>query len=198
MTRCIWPALSNPYVARKRSTKILTPYVKRDLSNELGKNALAMLKNLPNSFELPVACDHGGLELKKHLMAKFPDIKWTDLGTYDDKSVDYPDYAAKLSLHLKGMNPSTRDPEKFPPMGLLICGSGQGMAIRANRDKHIRAALAWTEEVAELSRLHNNANVLCLGGRVMAHDLCEKILIKFLTTPFEGGRHAGRVQKLDC
>lgn len=179
-------------------SKSSTAFVQRDVCNLLRKNASQMLKNLPDDFELPVACDHGGLELKKHLMVKFPNIKWNDLGTYDDKSVDYPDYAAKLSLQLRGMPPSTRDPEKFPPLGLLICGSGQGMAIRANRDTHIRAALCWNEQIAELSRQHNNANVLCLGGRVLAHDLCEKILIQFLTTPFEGGRHAGRVQKLSC
>lgn len=137
-----------------------------------------------------VACDHAGLELKRHLMGRFPGLPWKDLGTNETSSVDYPDYAAKLGLALEGELPGAR--------GLLICGSGQGMAMRANRFPFIRAALCWNEEVAKLSRSHNDANVLCLAGRFTSPAEAERILNVFLQTPFEGGRHQGRVSKLSC
>lgn len=135
-----------------------------------------------------IACDHAGLDLKRHLMGKFPFLPWKDLGTNSTDSVDYPDYAEKLCLALK--------PELKDSVGVLVCGSGQGMCIRANRFSFIRSALCWSEEVAKLSRQHNNANVLCLGGRLLNPTVCEGILKVFLETEFEGGRHQGRVDKL--
>jgi ribose 5-phosphate isomerase B len=137
-----------------------------------------------------IASDHAGLDMKNHLIGKFPFLPWKDLGTETSASVDYPDYAAKLCEELK---PRLKD-----SCGILVCGSGQGMAMRANRFPFIRAALCLSEEVATLSRLHNDANVLCLGGRLTPLPVSEKILSAFLQTAFEGGRHQGRVDKLSC
>lgn len=142
---------------------------------------------LPDHLEhIAVACDHAGLELKEHLKKHLVDLPWQDFGTHSGDSVDYPDYADKVCSVVKL-------PVTF---GVLICGSGQGMAIRANRHNHIRAALCWHEEIARLARAHNDANVLCLGARTMDFKVCERILTTFLTTAFEGGRHASRVEKL--
>jgi ribose 5-phosphate isomerase B len=137
-----------------------------------------------------IACDHAGLEMKNHLIGKFPFLPWKDLGTATPDSVDYPDYAAKLCNEMKsGLNDSR---------GVLVCGSGQGMNMRANRFPFIRAALCWSEEVAKLARLHNDANVLCLAGRLTTPPVAEKILAEFLETAFEAGRHQRRVDKLNC
>lgn len=133
-----------------------------------------------------VACDHAGFKLKEHLQNTIPELPWEDLGTYSCDSVDYPDYAEKLALKIKTEH----------DFGVLICGSGQGMAIKANRFPFIRAALCWNEVVARNSRLHNNSNVLCLGERAVTPEEAERILITWLDTPFEGGRHQRRVEKL--
>jgi ribose 5-phosphate isomerase B len=145
-----------------------------------------------------IACDHAGLPLKKILMEKFPNLPWVDMGTNTEASVDYPDYAEKLAHKLfeDHVDAETAQDIFHTTMGVLICGSGQGMAIKANRYPHIRAALCWTPEIAELSRKHNNANVLCMGSRTTDHTLALQIFEKFLTTPFEGGRHGSRVAKL--
>lgn len=135
---------------------------------------------------LVVGCDHAGLELKNYLMRQNSSLPWQDLGTHSIDSVDYPDYADLVCAKVK-------EPTH---VGLLICGSGQGMAIRANRHPHIRAALCWHEEIARLARAHNNANVLCLGARTIDFKICERILTTFLTAKFEGGRHEARVLKL--
>ncbi len=111
-----------------------------------------------------------------------------DLGPSTDASVDYPDYAKKVCNEIiKSKDPKT--------MGVLICGSGQGMSIMANKFKEIRAALCWSESTAKLSRQHNNANVLCLSSREISDDLNYKILKVFLSTSFEGGRHQARLDK---
>lgn len=137
--------------------------------------------------KLLVASDHAGVPLKDHLIKTIPELLWVDLGVSSTtESVDYPDYA---DLVCKQVNPPRA-------VGLLICGSGQGMAIRANRYRHIRAALCWNEFMAEMARSHNDANVLCLGSRTMDHKQCERILLTFLDTPFDGGRHTNRVEKL--
>ena len=137
--------------------------------------------------ELVVGSDHAGLSLKLHLMEALPELPWRDIGTHTEDSVDYPDYADAVCKEV-------RLPDR---PGLLICGSGQGMAIRANRHRQIRAALCWHEEVARLARAHNDANILCLGARTMDFKSCERILVTFLNSPFEGGRHLIRVKKLD-
>lgn len=137
-----------------------------------------------------VASDHAGLEMKRHLIDRYPDLPWVDLGPLNADSVDYPDYAEKLCKSL--------EPDLKTAVGVLVCGSGQGMAIRANRFKFIRAALCWTEEIVTMARQHNDANVLCLPGRYIPFPLAEKILNLFLKTAFEGGRHQRRVDKLNC
>jgi ribose 5-phosphate isomerase B len=135
---------------------------------------------------LLIASDHAGFELKEALKSACPELPWFDLGPSNADRVDYPDYAGKLARELKA------DHE----MGVLICGSGQGMAIAANRYSHVRAALVWNEEITKLSRGHNDANVLCLGARFLKVEEAKKLLSVFLETPFEGGRHADRVTKL--
>ena len=136
-----------------------------------------------------LGCDHGGFALKDQLIQSFPEHEFIDLGTSSEESVDYPDFANKVCQEV------INDADAF---GILICGSGQGMAMRANKFPQIRAALCWNEEVAELSRQHNKANVLCLGARVIEADLAIAITRKFLTTDFEGGRHQRRVDKLSA
>ena len=136
-----------------------------------------------------IASDHAGFQTKNKLKERFSSLQWVDLGCNSDSSVDYPDFADKLALEIKETAPKSR--------GVLICGSGQGMAMRANKYSHIRAALCWNEEVAILSREHNDANILCLGARLTPPDLCEKILQAFLDTKFIGNRHSQRVDKLN-
>jgi ribose 5-phosphate isomerase B len=138
---------------------------------------------------LLIASDHAGLPLKEHLktLGKALEIEWIDLGTTNESSVDYPDFAEKLAKELLAGKAA---------LGVLVCGSGQGMAIKANRFKGIRAALAWDQTVARLSREHNNSNILCLGSRLIPFGLAEEILKTWIATPFAGGRHQGRVDKL--
>jgi ribose 5-phosphate isomerase B len=144
-----------------------------------------------------IGSDHAGFELKKNLIVKmskdFLSLKATafeiqDLGTDSEDSVDYPDFSKAVCAEVIKANDSK-------VLGLLICGSGQGMAMSANKHKNIRAALCWTENIARLSRQHNNANVLCLSSREVDQDLNYKILKAFLTTSFEGGRHQARIDK---
>ena len=158
-------------------------------------------------MKIYLGCDHAGFELKQQVMAAFPDIHWQDQGTFSLDSVDYPDFADKVchamnTVELENHKNKTEDSLKGSAMGLLICGPGQGMAIRANKYKNIRAALCWNSEVAALSREHNNANILCLGARFLKPEEAFSILKTFLSTSFAGGRHARRVEKMsrdtDC
>ena len=139
---------------------------------------------------LLLASDHAGFALKEHLK-KVLDAKgvaFRDLGPASEEPVDYPDFAHRLGDAI-----SAGEAER----GLLVCGSGQGMAMAANRHRGVRAALAADVETARLSREHNDANVLALGGRVLSPEKAEQILETWLATPFAGGRHAGRVAKID-
>ena len=150
-----------------------------------------------------VGCDHAGLDLKLKVISEFPNIQWKDLGTHSPDSVDYPDYADRVckeiqQIELENHESNVQDSLKGPAMGLLICGSGQGMAIRANRYSEVRAALCWNEDVAQLSREHNNANILVMGARFIAPDLAIKMLRTFMQTSFAGGRHQSRVLKLSA
>ncbi|HET8645734.1 MAG TPA: ribose 5-phosphate isomerase B [Vicinamibacteria bacterium] len=139
---------------------------------------------------LIVGSDHAGFELKEHLKRALErrGIAYQDVGTHSGESVDYPDFA-----HQVGRAVSTGQAEK----GLLVCGSGQGMAMVANKYPGVRAALPFDEESARLSREHNDANVLALGGRVVSPQAAERILDAWLATPFAGGRHEKRVKKID-
>jgi ribose 5-phosphate isomerase B len=139
---------------------------------------------------LLIASDHAGFELKRKLAdaLKRRGIAFEDLGPDSADSVDYPDYARKVAEAV-----SRGEAER----GLLVCGSGQGMAMTANRYHGVRAAVPWDEETARLSREHNDANVLALGGRVLAPEAAQRILEVWLETPFAGGRHERRVKKID-
>ncbi len=136
--------------------------------------------------KLLIASDHAGFARKNELKSQFPEIEWQDLGTSSEDSVDYPDYADHVAKEVSAKGGS----------GVLICGSGQGMAIRANRYPKVRAALCWNPEIAKLSREHNNANVLCMGARFVDSAQTAAILKVFLETEFAGGRHESRVNKL--
>jgi len=138
---------------------------------------------------IAIASDHGGFELKSILAEHLRGAGFlvADLGTNSAQSVDYPDYAAKMCEWIS-QNPNE--------MGILICGSGIGISIAANRNPQIRAALCHDGLSASLSRQHNNANVLCLGARLICVDTAKDCVNKFLNTEFEGGRHTARVEKL--
>lgn len=137
-----------------------------------------------------IAADHGGFELKEDIKAfTFPDlnIEWIDLGTHSAESVDYPEYGFKVA---KAIENGEAD------KGVIICGSGIGISIAANRHSHIRAALCTSPEMAMLSRQHNDANVLALGARIISKQTALECVHTFLKTNFEGGRHSCRVEKL--
>lgn len=139
---------------------------------------------------LIVGSDHAGFELKERLKQALErrGIAYRDVGTHSADPVDYPDIAHEVARAVGG-----GEAEK----GLLVCGSGQGMAMVANRHEGVRAALPFDEESARLSREHNDANVLALGGRVVSPEAAERILEVWLGTPFAGGRHQRRVEKID-
>lgn len=135
-----------------------------------------------------VAADHAGFEYKEQMVQKLKvDYEVVDLGPFTNSSVDYPDFANLVASQLKSFPDS---------MGLLVCGSGQGMALRANKFPHIRAALVYSDETAKLAREHNDANVICLGSRFCTLDEALKWTNLFLNTPFAGGRHQTRVAKI--
>lgn len=139
---------------------------------------------------IPIASDHAGFELKEqleaHLRARGFEVK--DMGTNSPASTDYADYAHPLAgMVSKGE----------AHRGVLLCGTGLGMSYVANRYPHVRAAVAWSPEIAELSRKHNDANVLVLPARFLSPEDAEKILDVWLGTEFEGGRHERRVEKIE-
>jgi len=138
-----------------------------------------------------LGADHAGFELKERLKKTLErlGVAYQDLGTHSTLPVDYADFAHPVAERV-GRGESER--------GLLVCGSGQGMAMTANRHRGVRAALPCDEESARISREHNDANVLALGGRTLDHALAERILEVWLATPFAGGRHERRVRKIDA
>lgn len=146
-----------------------------------------------------IASDHAGFELKQKIIEVCQNIQWVDLGPQDKSSVDYPDFAAKVQDSInqvsRSLNPGD-DALKAGAMGVLICSTGQGMAIKANRSPLVRAALCWDKEVAYLAREHNNANVLCMGAKFVSIEKAQEIIKTFLETPFAGGRHQARIEKL--
>lgn len=154
-------------------------------------------------MKIYAGCDHAGWDLKLKVIAAFPEIEWHDLGTHNGDSVDYTDYADQVCRHvtqteLENKKKQISDSLEGLTLGLLICGSGQGMAMRANRYTNVRAALCWNEDIARLSREHNNSNVICLSARFTSPDEAIKMVKKFLETKFEGGRHIRRVEKLSA
>jgi len=135
-----------------------------------------------------IASDHAGYNLKKFIVSKLAKTKKVlDLGPNSKDSVDYPDYAKKLSKKVAFNKGS---------FGILVCGSGMGMAITANKTKNIRAALCYSVNNTKLSRLHNNANIITLGARLINKNKAFNLIRVFLKTKFEGGRHLRRVRKI--
>ncbi|HMI67327.1 MAG TPA: ribose 5-phosphate isomerase B [Cyclobacteriaceae bacterium] len=141
--------------------------------------------------KIAIGADHAGFEykelLKKWLEKNGYSVK--DFGTYTTESADYPDFAHPVA--------NSVEKNEFD-LGVLVCGSANGVAITANKHQGVRAALCWNEELASLARQHNNANVLCLPSRFVDVALAEKILDRFLHSSFEGGRHERRVNKIGC
>ena len=148
---------------------------------------------MTSSFDLtkPIAIgsDHAGYDLKEELISflEAKDLAYHDYGTHTKDSVDYPDFAHPVSSAVE---------KGEAAFGILLCGSANGVAITANKHKGIRAAICWGEEIVKLAREHNNANVICMPARFVREGDAEKMLQLFIHTPFEGGRHQLRVEKI--
>lgn len=142
-------------------------------------------------MKIAIGGDHAGFDYKQSIISDLEKAghEVLDFGPGSDASVDYPDHAHPLSTAVE---------EGKADFGILICGSGNGVAMTANKHEGIRAALCWNEELAALGRQHNNANVLCLAARFTELETARKLVGTFLSTEFEGGRHDRRVQKISC
>jgi ribose 5-phosphate isomerase B len=138
-----------------------------------------------------IGSDHAGFSYKERfrnwLLSRGFEVR--DFGTDSEASADYPDFAHAVASAVE---------EQKVEVGVLVCGSANGVAITANKHQGIRAAICWTEELAELARKHNNANIVCIPARFIEYSLGEKIVDTFLHSEFEGGRHASRVNKISC
>lgn len=142
-------------------------------------------------MHIHIGCDHAGYELKErvkaHLLSRGDTVE--DHGTFNSESTDYPDYAHAVARAVE---------KDKAGRGILICGSANGVAITANKHSGIRAALCWTPEIAQLARQHNDANILCMPARFIEDTVALTMADLFLSTPFEGGRHQTRVDKISC
>ena len=140
---------------------------------------------------ISIGNDHAGVDLKKHIVKYLNSRGFTiiDKGTNTDKSVDYPDFIHPVSKEIE---------EEKSNIGIIICGSGNGAAMTANKRKTIRAALCWNNEITKLARQHNDANILSIPSRFISKDEAIKIVETFINTDFEGGRHQRRIGKIPC
>ncbi|MBN8834187.1 MAG: ribose 5-phosphate isomerase B [Niastella sp. SCN 39-18] len=140
---------------------------------------------------IAIGCDHAGFDVKEDLLSFLDgkEMKYKDFGTFSTESVDYPDFAHPVAYSVENGESS---------FGILLCGSANGVAITANKHPGIRAAICWGEELAELARKHNNANIICIPARFITDGLAEKMLDIFMNTAFEGGRHERRIEKIAC
>ena len=147
----------------------------------------------PFNLNLPIAigCDHAGFDCKEDLISVLEGerLAFNDFGTFNKDSVDYPDYAHAVAFAVENGEAA---------FGILLCGSANGVAMTANKHAGIRAAICWGEELAELARKHNNANIICIPARFVRDGDAEKMLDIFMNTAFEGGRHENRVEKIAC
>lgn len=150
-----------------------------------------MSQNFDFSKPIAIGSDHAGFEYKTALISflEGKGIAFKDFGTHSTDSVDYPDFAHPVATVVENEEAA---------FGILLCGTANGVAITANKHQHIRAAICWGEEIAQLVRQHNNANILCIPARFVSEATAEKMLQVFIDTPFEGGRHANRVNKIPC
>lgn len=140
---------------------------------------------------IPIACDHAGFKTKQVLInyLKEKNLSVQDFGCYSEESIDYPDYAhpvAKMVEENEGM------------LGILLCGSGNGINMTANKHSGIRSALCWNTEIAALARQHNNANIIAIPARFVSESSALEMVDTFLSTPFDGGRHQQRIDKIPC
>jgi ribose 5-phosphate isomerase B len=142
-----------------------------------------------NELRIAIGSDHAGFEYKEAIAKWLDDNQLKDFGTYSADSADYPDFAHPVASAVENGD--------FD-YGILVCGSANGVAITANKHQGIRAAICWNEELASLARRHNNANIVCIPARFISIEEAEKIIKTFLSTEFEGGRHATRVNKMGC
>jgi ribose 5-phosphate isomerase B len=141
--------------------------------------------------KIAIGGDHAGFEYKQKLLSQLSTMGYniTDFGPNSDASVDYPDYIHPMASSVEaGEN----------VLGIAICGSGNGVAMTANKHKGIRAALCWNKELAALARQHNDANIICIPARFVSFDTALEMITTFLTVEFEGGRHQNRVDKIPC
>ncbi len=145
---------------------------------------------MPGERTVLLAADHAGFEMKEELESHLRDLGWepVDLGPDSTESTDYPDWAHRLAGEIEAGRAAR---------GVLVCGSGTGMAIAANRHPGVRAANCLDEEMVAMAREHNDVNVLCLGSRLVEGGAAKRILWTFLETPFGGGRHERRVRKIE-
>jgi len=142
-----------------------------------------------NKLRIAIGSDHAGFEYKEAIAKWLDDDQLKDFGTYSPDSADYPDFAHPVA--------SAVENGEFD-YGILVCGSANGVAITANKHQGIRAAICWNEELASLARRHNDANIVCIPARFISTEEAERIVKIFLSTAFEGGRHATRVNKMAC
>ncbi|WP_316837586.1 ribose 5-phosphate isomerase B [Pedobacter nutrimenti] len=140
-------------------------------------------------LKIAIGADHAGYEYKEIIKAYLAEYEVKDFGTHSPASVDYPDFAHPVANAVES--------GEFN-FGVLVCGSANGVAITANKHQHIRAAICWENEIASLARQHNNANIICIPARFVSEDLAKEMVTTFLSTAFEGGRHANRVDKISC
>ena len=142
-------------------------------------------------MNIAIASDHAGFELKKYIIKKLKKDGYQvqDFGPESDSSVDYPDFGHIVASAVES---------NTGVLGILICGSGNGICMTANKHSGIRAALCWTAEISSLARQHNNANILCLPARFVSKMLAGRIVDSFLSSEFEGGRHQKRIDKISC
>ncbi len=138
---------------------------------------------------IAIGCDHGGFELKEHILKHLAEtgVEYKDYGAYSEDSIDYPDCAKPVCKAIQ---------DGIATAGILICGTGIGISMAANKHKGIRAALCGDVYSAKMTKMHNDANVICLGGRVTGRELAFMIIDTWLATEFEGGRHAARIKKI--
>lgn len=140
---------------------------------------------------IPIGADHAGFRTKQILIDYLTSLghEVKDYGCFSEQSIDYPDYAHPVAQHVIS-NPGS--------LGILLCGSGNGISMTANKHQEIRCALCWTTEIALLARQHNDANIISLPARFITIEAAKEMVKVFLETPFEGGRHANRVAKIPC
>jgi len=141
--------------------------------------------------KVAIGSDHAGFELKEKVKEylKNNKIEFKDFGPFSDDRADYPDFAHPVAMAVE---------KKEADLGILICGSGNGINMTANKHQGVRSALCWREDIAEMARLHNDANIIALPARYISEELALKCVEIFLQTDFEGGRHQARVEKISC